>query len=132
MPAQVNAALLRVTTATAATGGRDDWDAAVAGTDASSSEPAGAGVLKWSGEADAYLRETVRRDAGETGGVVEARILYVDSAVARAAGIDTDDVLTFRDVTGAERTARARIVARAELAGIPARLATTRLELEEQ
>lgn len=132
MPAQVNAALVRVTSATAATGGRDDWDDAVAGTAPAGSEPAGAGTVKWVGEADAYLRETVRRDAGESGGVVESRILYVDTVIARAAGIDTDDVLTFRDIAGVERTARARIVARAELDGIPSRLATTRLELEER
>lgn len=131
MPPQVNATLTRVTGATAATGGRDDWDAAMDGLEGAAAEPAGAGAVKWEGEAAAYYRESVRRGQGATADVVEARTLYIDSHVARAASIDTDDVLTFRDPSGAERTARAGTVAIRELAGIPATLQTARLELEE-
>lgn len=124
MPPQVNATLTRVTGATAATGGRDDWDAPGV-------EPAGAGPQKWAGAAPAYYSESVQRTAG--GGdvnVASTRTLFVDSAVARAAGIDTDDVLTFTGPDGVVRTARAATVAVRELAGIPADLQTARLDLE--
>lgn len=126
MPPQVNARLTAVTGATAATRGRDDWDEPAGG------EPADAGGLKWSGSAPAYYREDVRRIVGAAGGadVVEARVLYIDSSVARAANIDTDDVLTYTDPAGVERTARAAVVAIRELAGVPGDIQTARLELE--
>jgi hypothetical protein len=130
MPAQVNAVLTRVGGATAATGGRDDWDNSLDGV--AGPEPAGAGGAKWTGFADAYLQERVTRTPGDAGSVSTVRALIVDSDVARAAGIDTDDVLTFEDAAGVERTARALTVTRAELDGIPSHLATTRLELEER
>jgi hypothetical protein len=124
MPPQVNARLVAVNGADAATGGADDWDSPA-------SPGAPAGSLKWDGGADAYYRETERRleDGGNTT-VVAVRELYVDTTVARAASIDTDDVITFLDPAGVERTGRALIVTRSELAGIPEALQTTRLELE--
>lgn len=129
MPPQANAQLTRVTSATAATGGRDQWDSAVAG---APTEPTGAGAAKWTGIADAYYSERVDRTPGDAGAVdvIVHHVLYIDSAVARAAGIDTDDVLTFTDPTGATRTARASSVAIRELPGIPPSLQTARLELE--
>jgi len=90
-----------------------------------------AGAAKWNGSAPAYYREDVRRDVTAGGAnVVAARVLYVDSAVARAAGIDTDDVLTFTDPAGVVVSARAAVVAIRELDGVPAELQTARLELE--
>lgn len=125
MPPQTNARLLAVHDADALTGGLDDWDTQAA----PGSPPAGA--QKWAGDAPAYYRETVQRTitAGNVD-VGDVRILWIDSTIARAASIDTDDVLTFTDPTGVQRTARASSVARSELAGIPSILQTTRLELE--
>lgn len=127
MPVQVNAHLTRIRAATAATGGRDDWDAPGA-------EPAGAGAVKWEApgpELNAYYREKARRPADGVGDdVVTDRTLIIDSTVARAAGVDTDDVLEYVDPDGQARTARAATVAIAELPGIPASLQTARLELE--
>lgn len=120
MPPQVNARLTRVQGATVATGGRDDWDAPAV-------EPGDAGAEKWAGVADAYYRETHDR---RPDGRVLVRELILDTATVTAAGIDTDDVLTFTDPAGVERTARAAIVAIRELAGVPAELQTARLELE--
>lgn len=123
MPPFHNATLVGVTSATAATGGRDDWDAPA--------EPAGAGSTKWTGEAPAYYRQDVERVVGPNGvDVVEVRELIIDSAVARAAGVDTDDVVRFIDSAGVEQTARASAIAVRELDGIPATLQTTKLELE--
>lgn len=82
--------------------------------------------------ADAYYRESVEDRQGDAGGVVEVRTLIIDSSVARASSIDTDDVITFTDPAGLTRTARAARVARGELAGIPDHLQTTRLELAER
>lgn len=121
MPAQVNATLTAVHGADAETGGRDDWDAPAA------QDGTPNGAEKWTGTADAYYRQDVTRVGPD---VLEVRVLYVDSAIARAAGIDTDDVLSFTDPAGNPRTARAAVVAIRELAGIPGDLQTARLELE--
>jgi hypothetical protein len=121
MPPQVNATLTAVHGADAETGGRDDWDAPAV------QDGTPDGPSKWTGTADAYYREDVTRVGPD---VVEVRALYVDSAVAREAGIDTDDVLSFTDPAGNPRTARASVVAIRELDGIPADLQTARLELE--
>jgi hypothetical protein len=133
VPSQTNARLTLVTGATAATGGRDDWDApgvAPGGPGAAPAPP-----VKWQApagaELNAYYRESVQRFTGADGPTVApVRTLIIDSSVARAAGIDTDDVLTFTGPDGVVRTARATVIAVRELAGIPARLQTARLELE--
>jgi len=127
MPPQVNATLTKVTTATAATGGRDDWDAANAGLTGPALEPAGSGTLKWQGRAGAYFQQTIRQT---TDGLVGADVLYLDSAVVREAGLDTDDVIAFTDSAGVQHVGTATIVALRELAGVPRELQTTRIELE--
>lgn len=125
MPPQVNARLTAVTTATAAVSrAREDWD------QPAGVEPSGAGASKWTGDAPAYYREASRFVPGAGGATVVAeRVLYIDSAVAREAGLDTDDVLTFTDPTGATVQARAVVIAVSELPGIPDELQTARLEL---
>lgn len=129
MPLQVNATLTAVTGASAATGGRDDWDEAPAG-------PAGDAPSKWTGSADAYLLQR-RRNVWTPDGIdiVEERALIIDSDVATVIGIDTDDVLTFTGPTGDVYAARAASVAvrTAQAAGAPQRVAnglqTTRIDL---
>jgi hypothetical protein len=124
MPTQVNATLTGVTGATAATGGRDDWDAPA-------TEPAGAGPVKWTGSAGAYLRESVQRVVTDGNvDVVPLSILYIDTAVADAAGVDTDDVLSFTGPDGVARIARARAISRSSLPGVLPGVATTRLDLD--
>lgn len=126
MPPYTNARLVAVIAATAASGGRDDWDTPGV-------EPTGAGASKWSGDQAAYYRQSVRRVAGAAGeDVVSVRVLYIDSHVARLTGVDTDDVIVFTDYAGAEHRARAAAVAVAELDGIPLNVQTARLELEEE
>lgn len=134
MPPQTNATVTRVRSATAAQAGRDDWDEAVAGVAAHTTpaEPAGAGVEKWAGSVRAYYRENIDRQAGgDTVNIVTRYTLYVDTVAFDAATIDTDDVIAFTTDEGAALEATARTVARSALAGIPASLQTTRLELAE-
>ena len=115
---------MRVLQATAATGGRADWD------EPAGVEPAGAGAAKWAGAADAYYTVKSQFTAGADGANVTAtRRLIIDSAIARASGVDTDDVVTWTGASGG--TARVVAVAIAELAGIPPELQTARLDLEE-
>ena len=127
-PRHVNARLTAVATATAATGGRDDWDTA------ENVEPAGAGTSKWSGDEPAYYREEV--DRTDPAGVLVRRTLWLQTTAARTAGIDTDDVITFTGPDGTTHTATAIAVAYSdpsELNGTPIvseRIATTRLELQ--
>jgi len=123
VPAQTNARLTRVGSATAKTGGRDDWD------QAAGVEPAGANTEKWAGAAPAYYTATSRFTPGPDGADFTAtRRLIIDSTVARASGVDADDVVTW---TGAGAgTARVIAVSIAELAGIPPELQTARLDLE--
>ena len=124
MPPQINATLTAIRTSTAALGDRDDWD------QAAGVEPAGADAVKWEGEAPAYYSERVQRTAGDgTVNVVPVRVLYIDSTVARLAGLDTDDVLVWTDVHGLERRATAAVVSVRELVGIPANLQTARVDL---
>jgi hypothetical protein len=129
MPTQVNAMLTAVNGADAGTGGRDDWDAPVA---ASSPASAATGPVKWTGSADAYYGERIQRVPDGAGGVniIAIRRLIVDSAIARAAGIDTDDVVTFTNPAGVVVHARAAAIRVAELDGVSAGLQTTRLDLE--
>lgn len=129
MPPQVNATVTKVAAATGGAGGRDNWDETLAA--GAPDEPAGAGAQKWAGTVAAFLEEKVDRVPGPNGvDVLERRRLHVDAADARAIGVDTDDVVTFTDPAGVQRTARVIVAAYAELAGIPAELQTTRLELE--
>lgn len=121
---QSNARLVAVTSATAARGDRDDWD------QAAGVEPAGAGTSKWTGDVPAYYRQDVQRVLGGDANVTRVRTLYVESAVARAAGLDNDDVVTFVDDAGVTRTATARVVSVRTLASIPLGLQTTRLDLD--
>lgn len=129
MPLQVNATLTAVTGASAATGGRDDWDE-------SPGLPTIDAPSKWTGSEDAYLLER-RRNVWTPDGidVVDERALIIDSDLAVTIGIDTDDVLTFTGPTGATYTARAASVAVrvAQAAGAPQRVAnglqTTRIDL---
>jgi hypothetical protein len=128
VPLQTNASLLAVNDADAGTGGRDDWDAPVP---ASSPATAPAGALKWAGDVDAYYRETVDRVWTAAGvDVVAVRRLIIDSSVARAAAVDTDDVVTFVDPTGVTVHARVARVSIAELVGITPALQTARLDLQ--
>lgn len=127
MPPQVNATLTRVAGATAATGGRDDWD------EPAGQEPAGAGAQKWTGAEEAYLREKVERIRdGQTVTNVTVRTLIIDTSVYRAIGIDTDDVVTYTGPDGEEQSSTCEAIAASELAGIPLALQTTRLELADR
>jgi hypothetical protein len=130
-PPQVNATLTSITGATAATGGRDDWDAArtavAAGGGAQPAEPADAGPVKWTGAVRCYYRPVLERTAGD---MVERRTLIIPTTIALAAGLDTDDVVTFTvDGDATPTSARARMVSTPRLAGIPDSLQTARLEL---
>ena len=129
---QDNATLTRVTTATAATGNRDDWDEAVAGAATQTAdEPAGAGAEKWAGTERAYFYEKADRVAGPEGvTILTRRALVVPTAVHDLIGVDHDDVLHFTvDRTGQELQATAASIRVADLDGIPDELRTTRYEL---
>lgn len=124
-PLQVNATITSVTGATAATGGREDWDTA------EGVEPAGAGAAKWSGEEPAYYRERVEK-VPQGADVLVRRTLWLQTSAARELAIDTDDVITFTDPAGVSRKATAVAVAYADAgaAGIVSdRLQTTRIDL---
>lgn len=133
-PLQTNARLLAVSSATAATGGRDDWD------EEEGAEPTDAGTSKWAGDEPAYYREVI--DHTQEGDVIVRRTLWLQTQTARAAGIDTDDVLTIRTPSGSEVAIPAVAVAYSDAAerGSPdysfeppivdARLETTKLELQ--
>lgn len=133
-PLHVNAHLLAVASATAATGGRDDWDTA------EGVEPTGAATSKWTGEEPAYYQEDV--DHTDPANVLVRRTLYLQTATARAAGIDTDDVLTIRGPDGTEFTTTAIAVAYSDASAggnpdydltppiVSAQMETTRLELQ--
>lgn len=134
MPAQINATLTHITAATAASGGRDDWDEARAADTNQTpvSEPAGTGAVKWEGYAGAYLTDGLIRVDGPNGPKIgTVRVLYIDSAIAVAADLDTDDVLEFTDQNGREMTGEADMVAVRQLAGIPGNLQTTRIQLRD-
>lgn len=128
MPPQVNARLTKVTGATAATGGRDDFDDPV---DAGGDEPAGAGATKWEGRVAAYFQEKVeRRGNGGAVDVSERRTVYVDTADIDTMSLDTDDVITLELEGTGTLTARATAIAASRLAGVPRNLQTTRIDLE--
>lgn len=133
MPPQVNAALVRVTTTRAAdaTEVTFDYDAEPApAEDPDATGPLEAGD-KWRGRVAAYYREKLDRvTTGEELNIVTRRTLYVDTA-AMPDGVDTDDELTVELDDGTELVVRARTIAVARLAGIPAGLATTRIDLDE-
>ncbi len=134
MPAQINATLTRITAATAASGGRDDWDEAriATDTDTDTAEPAGTGAVKWEGHAGAYLTDGLIRVDGPNGPRVgTVRVLYIDSAIAVTAALDTDDVIEFTDQNGREMSGEADMVAIRQLAGIPGNLQTTRIQLRD-
>lgn len=120
---QVNATLTLVNDASAAAGGRDDWDQPGV-------EQPGAGAVKWQGDEPAYYRESVQRTYGPEANVVKTRTLWVSAAASRVIDVDTDDVLTFTDPAGVAQTARVLTVARHELDSIPPELQTCRLDLE--
>lgn len=124
-PPQANASLVAVLSATGATGGREDWD------EPAGLEPAGAGTVKWTGSGPVYYREQTDRSAGEAGvDVYTRRALYLTTGLARATGLDTDDVLVIVDPAGGQVRARATSVVLRELAGVPAELQTARVELQ--
>lgn len=133
MPPQSNATLVRVSTAQApgAPAAIDDWDVDVAAaTDPDAEGPLAAGD-KWTGRIAGYVREKVDRIVGD--GVltlVTRRTLWVDSGDVPE-GLDTDDVLDVELDDGTVVRARARTIARSRLVGVPARLQTTRIDLEE-
>jgi hypothetical protein len=129
-PPQANATISKVTAATAATGGRDDWDTSTVTTPA---EPAGSGAVKWTGAARCYYRErTVKSAAGGELNVELSRTVILETAAFDAMTLDTDDVLTLERDGKAPLTARASVIERRALARIPAHLQTTRLELETE
>lgn len=123
-PPQTNATLTRVTQASAAERGRDDWDTPGV-------EPTGGGASKWTGSAAAYYREAVQRVVTDGDvNLIPVRTLYVGSDVALAAGIDTNDVLRFTTTDGRTIDAVARVVSIAQLPGVPAAVQTARLDLD--
>lgn len=128
---QANATLTTVTGASAATGGRDDWDDVDAWDDTDDTVPAGDAPAKWEGSVRAYYSESLARSAdGATQDTYLRRRLILETVDADV--IDTDDVITLEldDRPGEPITARARLVERRRLARIPSRLQTTRLELD--
>lgn len=123
-PLQTNATVTRVTDATAAMGGLDDWDSAPA-------EPATSGAAKWTGSEPAYLKvETVREQGPDGVNVLVRRTLIVQAATARLMAVDTDDVITFTGPDGTQATATTSAISISELAGVDPRLQTARLELQ--
>lgn len=104
-PLQTNATLTAVTTATAATGGRDDWD------ETEGVEPTGAGTSKWSGSEPVYYRESFDKLDGN---VYVRRTLWLQNQTARTIGIDSDDVLTFTAPSGISVTATVTLLAYAD------------------
>lgn len=135
MPPQTNATLTAITGATAATGGRDDWDEALDAVEDATrpvAEPAGAGAEKWTGSVRAYYRERVVRDfTGDATNVTPTATLYVDTADLDGTVLDTDDVIVLELDGVGQRTATASAIAASRLAGIPGTVATTRIELRE-
>lgn len=125
MPAQVNATLIAVHGPDAPRERADDWDAPVAPGAAPS------GLLKWQGIAEAYYRESTEERTGPAGvaDVVEVRTLYVDTAAAIAASIETGDVLTIAGPFGVDVVARAARVSRSTLPAALALVDSTAIDL---
>lgn len=121
MPAQVNAQLVSIAPATAATGGRDDWE--TPGTD-----PGAGAAAKWTGSIAAYYREhRTRLQGGGADDVVFERTVWVNTSQLPAA-LDTDDVITIT-YAGATITGTAAMIARSQLDGVADDVATTRIDL---
>lgn len=116
-PAQANATVSEVSDA----GVADDWD-----------RPAGAGASKWLGSVRAYYRESVDRVAGEERvDVLGRRTLILTTADVDAMELDTDDRIAFAiDGVPGTQYAKARVITRSRLAGMPASVQTTRVELD--
>jgi hypothetical protein len=123
---QVNAQLITVTGAAAATGGTvDDWDDDVTG-GVDSPTP----TEKWAGTADAYY--TVRRVRRQSAGgvdVVAQPTLIIDKSLADEIGIDENDVLEFVTAVGQTLQGTASAISGATLDGMPAEVQTARFEL---
>lgn len=119
---QVNARLTAVGQATAAQNQRDDWH------EEAGEEPAGAGASKWSGDEPAYYLEARERIGGD---LVDVRALIIETALAQTIGVDTNDVLTFTDPAGVERTVTATRIRVSAYAGAPSSHQTARLELAD-
>ena len=120
---QTNATLTRVQGAGEGGGTGGDWGhgsgvggAAVPGPD------------KWAGAEPAYYLEKLVERAD---GVDFERRLIIVSSSAAAAAVDQDDLITFTDPAGVQRTTSASEIARARLAGM-GQLATTTLTLEPE
>lgn len=120
MPPRANATLVGVRA-----GGRlDEWES-------SSAAPAD----RWAGAIRGYYRETTTREtsAGGATDVLLKRELILDVADVRELGLDTGDVLRFtRDGdTATVLEARPKTIPTVELAGLPRRLQTARIRLED-
>lgn len=133
---RTNATLVRVLEATAATGGRDDWDQALSGATGAGAEPSGAGALKAQGPWRVYYRERNERPVTQTlgGDRIDrhtVRTVYGPGDQLAGVALDTDDVLVLvldRDPT-VEVTATAQAVARNDTPGLPAIVRSTRIDL---
>lgn len=120
---QTNATVTVVAASTASQGQRDDWDAPT-------SEPSGAGAVKWSGSERVYLSDRARRQAGADGStVVRERALVTRSAWARESGVDTDDSITVTLDSGGTIQVYPRDVAVSELPTASEYLQTARITL---
>ena len=127
---QSNATLTAIVETTAAAGGRDDWfEAQGPGPDV---EPDGAGDPKWEGEGEAYFTSKLVQVQGPTGpSIGTVRVLYIESSVAVAARIDTDDVVRWTDEDGTAHEGQAADVRIARLSSMPAELQTTRIQFRD-
>lgn len=120
-PLQTNATLEAVASA----GNAPDWD-----------QPGAAGAQKWAGAIRCYYRRKIQRvvaAGGASTDVVLERRLIVDTDdldALIAAGLDTDDTVTFTPDGQPQEHGTATLIDRADLAGISASLRTSRIELE--
>lgn len=127
-PPLTNANLVKVLHASATTGGRDDWD------EVSDLDPVDevGGVQKWAGSLRVYYREVADRvEDGGTVNVTTRRTMYLETANVDTLTLDTNDVVELTTDDGVTFRGRAsEITRRAAVAGVPAALVTTRVELE--
>lgn len=118
MPPQTNATVTAVGNAPVA----EDWDRAGA-----------AGASKFAGAIRGYYSERLTRiPRGDTVDVITRRTLILDVADVDTLDLDVDDVITIAlDDAPGPFTVTANTIARARLAGIPRRLQTSRIVLED-
>jgi len=107
-------------------GPSDDWAAS-----------AGAGVPKWAGTCDTYVKQTIRKSFSQNeGAIVQFRdvTLYVDQSLTDRNGnrieFDVGDLITYVDPYGNQHTRRIMDDTNPTLPNVPAAMTYRRLHLE--